>query len=456
MTEDQYARRALSELVQSVFSKDAESIQGMNYETLAFQIGRRSKSGRGVAIGMGRILGKMGHMLQNFEGAHSKQIPRIQSLVINKTGKNRGLPADGIKEFWSDYKNLTRQQKEERVRNEYKKILAFGTQWNEVLKSLEILPATAHWIVKSRNRLEDGRPGWEWEEYFGAQLIASNKIYDWGGPDWIKSHKSRAFIRDCFREGGLVVCYQVEQQAIIGFSRLASDGYTIEGVYCGFDLVPCDSAYKLKHPLNIANLRATGCNPVGFTVSGQGTIASLTNDEFAGIIAAVCRAGTEDEDDLLKWLKQSGSGDGTRPPIGRLANPEYPEENTAPTAGELDKVFAELEKRFAGRTDIYVRRKVSALIRRDGPLIRALKEKYKHKCQFPKCSAQIPKKDGGNYSEVAHIQAASEGGISHRINLLVLCPNHHKTLDYGDVEVLRNNERLLKIELNGEIVMIRR
>src|SRR5947209_10369551 len=116
MREDQYAQRALFELVTHILTKPAGPIEGLTYKTLAFRIGRRNKNGEGVAIGMGRILGKMGRMLQKLEDDWGKPIPHIQSLAIDKTGKNRGLPADGIEEFWSNYRRLSRAQKEDRVR----------------------------------------------------------------------------------------------------------------------------------------------------------------------------------------------------------------------------------------------------------------------------------------------------------------------------------------------------
>jgi hypothetical protein len=158
VTEDQYARRALSELVLHVLSKRARPIEGLNYKDLAFRIGRRDKNGEGVGIGMGRILGKMGHILQQLEPSWGKQIPQIQSLVIDKTGKNRGLPADGIDEFWPNYTHLTRAQKQLRVRQEYRRILAFGSRWNEVLKRSNILPAT-FWVVSPNVRNDEQTVG---------------------------------------------------------------------------------------------------------------------------------------------------------------------------------------------------------------------------------------------------------------------------------------------------------
>jgi len=115
-----------------------------------------------------------------------------------------------------------------------------------------------------------------------------------------------------------------------------------------------------------------------------------------------------------------------------------------------------LEGRFAGKDPIYVKAKVNALIRKDGPLIKALKRKYNFRCQFPGCKAQIPKKDGGYYCEVGHILAVARGGEANRVNLLVLCPNHHKAIDYGATEILENKGTHLKLKLNGKVSIIKR
>jgi hypothetical protein len=151
MTEDQYARSSLSELVAYVLSKRAGPIEGLNYKTLAFRIGRRNnENGQGVAVGMGRILGKMGHMLQQLEADWGKRIPHIQCLVVDMVGRNRDLPGDGINEFWPNYTRLTRGQKQRRVRREHRKILAFGGQWNEVRKALNT--RQSYWVVSPNVR----------------------------------------------------------------------------------------------------------------------------------------------------------------------------------------------------------------------------------------------------------------------------------------------------------------
>jgi len=142
-TLEQQARSSLSQLVTHVFAHQNSPISGLTYRELAFRIGRLNKRGEGHARGMGRVLGVLGHLLQGIdEGHRGEPIPDIQSLAIAKTGKNRGLPDDGIKEFWPDYPHLTRPEKENRTRSEYEKILAFGRRWDDVLIKLGIQPAT--------------------------------------------------------------------------------------------------------------------------------------------------------------------------------------------------------------------------------------------------------------------------------------------------------------------------
>jgi hypothetical protein len=192
MTEDQYARRALSELVACVASKWAGPIEGLQYRTLAYRIGRRGPNGEGVGLGMGRILAKMGWMLQQLEADWGKHIPDIQCLVIDKAGRNRGLPADGIEEFWPNYRHLTRQQKEARVRREHNRILAFGRQWYQVLQRLGIrhIPATvkqrwlgrtkSYWVVSPNVRYRESTVS-AWSQ---ASVRAQAAFMGWYPGDW--------------------------------------------------------------------------------------------------------------------------------------------------------------------------------------------------------------------------------------------------------------------------------
>ncbi len=136
------ARKCLEQLVSHVYAHQGGPIKGLTYQDLAFKIGRKNKGGQGHGHGMGQVLEGMGNLLRGLEGEWGEAIPHIQSLAINKTGKNKGLPDDGIEEFWPGYPLLTYAEKENRTRSEYEKISAFGSRWDDVLKTLGIQPVT--------------------------------------------------------------------------------------------------------------------------------------------------------------------------------------------------------------------------------------------------------------------------------------------------------------------------
>lgn len=97
---------------------------------------------------------------------------------------------------------------------------------------------------------------------------------------------------------------------------------------------------------------------------------------------------------------------------------------------------------------------INDTIRKDSSLIKAIKEFLNYRCQFPDCEAKIPIEDGGYYIEVAHIKPVKEGGKSVIGNLLVLCPNHHKMIDYGDFDIIEQTDEILKFYLNGKYYKI--
>lgn len=125
-------------LVQHVYEHRDVPINGIYYSELATRIGRLTKHGVGNGHGMGRILGKMGHLLESIEDGWGEEIPHIQSLVIIKQGGNRNLPDDGIREFWPDYPRLTKAEKLNRVLIEYERIKRFGSRWDDALDKLNL------------------------------------------------------------------------------------------------------------------------------------------------------------------------------------------------------------------------------------------------------------------------------------------------------------------------------
>jgi hypothetical protein len=139
----EYAKRSLVQLVAYVSEHQGGPIGGIPYEELARRVGHVTKNGKGWGHGMGFILGEMGHMLDGLHGPWGEQVPHIQSLVVNKTGQNAGLPDDGIREFWPDYPQLTHAEKTNLVRTEYEAIVNFGSRWEDVLRLLGLKPEAA-------------------------------------------------------------------------------------------------------------------------------------------------------------------------------------------------------------------------------------------------------------------------------------------------------------------------
>jgi hypothetical protein len=98
---------------------------------------------------------------------------------------------------------------------------------------------------------------------------------------------------------------------------------------------------------------------------------------------------------------------------------------------------------------------VSVSIRNDSKIVKALKAAADYRCQFPACDAQIKKSDGTLYVEVAHIRPVAKRGKSILGNLLVLCPNHHKEFDHGQLEIAEQTLSELVGHLNGRSFTIR-
>jgi hypothetical protein len=143
MANAQQPRDSLLKLVEYVFSHRDGLIDGVTYRMLATWIGRLNKHGVGQAHGMGDVLGRMGHLLQGIEAEWGERIPHIQSLVVQKTGSFKGLPDEGIREFWPDYPNMSYIERMNRVRIEHERIVNFGSRWNDVLAQLDLPVVTA-------------------------------------------------------------------------------------------------------------------------------------------------------------------------------------------------------------------------------------------------------------------------------------------------------------------------
>lgn len=119
------------------------------------------------------------------------------------------------------------------------------------------------------------------------------------------------------------------------------------------------------------------------------------------------------------------------------------------------KVLNEIYK----NVDIEKKERLVKIIER-GSIANKFKEYIGSKCQI--CEAlninpySFKKKDGTYYSEVHHIIPVNnikESKLSVD-NLTCLCPNHHRQMHYGDVEILENNDLYIKYRIDKEEVKI--
>lgn len=103
--------------------------------------------------------------------------------------------------------------------------------------------------------------------------------------------------------------------------------------------------------------------------------------------------------------------------------------------GNPDIILKEFEQRLSNEKPEVVESKVLR-IKRNQTIVKNMKEKYSNKCQV--CGFTFEKKNGGYYSEVAHIIPIESMalGVDTPSNLVVLCPNHHKMHDLGNLEII--------------------
>jgi 5-methylcytosine-specific restriction enzyme A len=90
----------------------------------------------------------------------------------------------------------------------------------------------------------------------------------------------------------------------------------------------------------------------------------------------------------------------------------------------------------------------SKSFKRDNRTVAQIKILRDFKCQI--CLTTIKKKDGTFYIEAAHIEPKHRKGRETPNNILLLCPNHHKEFDYGDIKILLHNKEKVHFKLNGQ------
>ena len=107
--------------------------------------------------------------------------------------------------------------------------------------------------------------------------------------------------------------------------------------------------------------------------------------------------------------------------------------------GNADIILKEFEQRLSTEQPSIIESKVRR-IKRNQTIVKSMKEKHKNKCQI--CGFTFKKKDGNYYSEVAHIIPIEtlQVGVDTPSNLVVMCPNHHKMHDLGNLEIISKTD----------------
>jgi len=98
---------------------------------------------------------------------------------------------------------------------------------------------------------------------------------------------------------------------------------------------------------------------------------------------------------------------------------------------------------FASAEKPATRKRLVEQFQRNRKLVAKLKKLYGGKCQY--CGFTFLQGNGRPYCEAAHLKpmARREANIDVKDNIFILCPNHHKMLDYGDLRIELDSKRHL-------------
>ena len=116
------------------------------------------------------------------------------------------------------------------------------------------------------------------------------------------------------------------------------------------------------------------------------------------------------------------------------------------TAPDRNKIILELNN--LKDTDPEITTVNRRAYKRDNKTVAQIKFLRDYKCQI--CSTSILKKDGSKYIEAAHIKPKNQKGRESPSNIILLCPNHHKEFDFGDLIIKQQSNTNIVFSLNGQ------
>lgn len=160
LTNRDYAERVIPILIDHVRRQRDNVLRPLTYEELAALLDRRNKHGMPAPRGLGNVLAIAMERIDSLKGERFGEVPYLTTIVVAKSGSSRGLPGIGVRERWTGYDEMTKDEKIWKVMNEYSRILAFGTRWLDILADLGIAPAQADDEQDSTADSATGTGGW--------------------------------------------------------------------------------------------------------------------------------------------------------------------------------------------------------------------------------------------------------------------------------------------------------
>lgn len=164
LSNDEYAPIALRLLISHVFEQTDEVLVPITYTELAEMLGRKNKHGNPYARGLGDVLGRITALINDVTPRLQEIPPFLTTIVVERGGRNRGLPGKGVSGIWAGYDLLSVADKRAKVDGEYQRILRYGSRWNEVLK-LTGLELVNFAVEKGGHLRNSGRSGGESESH---------------------------------------------------------------------------------------------------------------------------------------------------------------------------------------------------------------------------------------------------------------------------------------------------
>lgn len=179
-----WANLALPILVDHVRRQTDDVLVPLTYEQLAERLGRVNRHGNAWARGIGHALGEVTLLIEAAAESWDERDkpPYLTTIVVSKSGKDAGLPDVGIQHRWPSFSELSSADKRAKVGEEYRRILAYGERWLDVLESAGLqLPYEEGSDVGGGH--VDGHGGWgggESEEHraLKAHVLAHPEFFD--------------------------------------------------------------------------------------------------------------------------------------------------------------------------------------------------------------------------------------------------------------------------------------